>query len=438
MGQENSKITPIECDASHIEKVSNTLPVDIWCTILGYVGNYGLNIQEYRTHTQVCKGFYSISKLSVTKLDVIEIVANNPYRRCTLLAHIISEKVLQQFVNLRVLRISFADVNIYELYEKITNEEYKHKYLSNKINDDKKLNELDSDLEAGVQVILEVTKPYYYPLDFNEVVEKNGRVIKGLWAMLRTVQKTDTPLLQSSKISRSVELYPLLNKLIIEDAVCFFSGLEELSIHTCFDTSLIFVGQLRKLKSLSICASTSKFSGTETCLKTHMMDPHPFLKHFESDINSFFSEDIDWNMFPNVTSVSLDMRMWGTHLECNPVMKGIVKNLRTIEKLVVLGLSREKDYYPFECLKSLEKLQALDISCVESVCERDLEDICNIPNLRELTISYSQLGENVGIEILVNDVLANLCRHGDNKMLYDYFINRYIEEKRPDINVIYV
>lgn len=442
MGQQSAKIVPIECDAKCIEQVSTILPVDVWCTILSRVNKRGLRIREYNTHTQVCKGFRRIANLSVTKLDINSIVTVGPHRKCTLLAHIISEEVLKQFINLKSLHISFEGVNIYELHEKITSSEYIGMYLSDKVNDDEKLNELDANFKLGLQTIHEVTHPGYRPLSFGAEMDKCGHIISGMWAMLRTVQKTDTPLTIDKKMERTADIYPFLHKFIIEDTVCFFTSLEELRIHTCFDTHLSFIDRLPMLKSLSLCVSTSQHSGKEMQLLMRGASTHPSLRYFESDIDTWFDSDIDWSIFPKVTSVKLDMRVWfGSMIDensCNHAMKNIIENLPDIEELRILGLAKQDGRYPFKSLEKLQKLRILDISSVKNIRKVDLDDICDIPCLQTLVVTYSQIKKQVNEMTMLDDNMVWEILDEPKISVCERLINDIMSDKRPDINVVWL
>lgn len=430
MGQEKSKITPIITEKIDLVQLINIFPQDIWNTILTHANEDGL-LQEYRVHTQVCKGLLQISKLSIRKLDLITVATNSPYRTCTLLAHIVSERILQQFTNLKVLHISFKDLNIFELYEKITSNEYRGVYLSNKINKDDKLTEYDAEFKHGLEVMSVVTKPGYVSETFAENMKLTGDILKGMWAMVRIVQNTTTPFSLAKKKQITPELYTLLHKLIIDDMVCTLN-LEELYMDTCFDVYLKFVENLPQLNRLRVSVSTALESGAVAYLIAKDISNvyHQNIIHFETGVDTIIKGNrmgnvelpINWKrLFPNIKSICMDMSeyiddemdIWP---EPNFVIESVVASLPDIEDMTILALSSYKQPYdrPFKYLSQLKKLKRLDVSHIGELNRNDLRDICEIQYLQELV-----LPEQEPVSLLIGG----------------YLYQQKIRKLRPDINV---
>jgi hypothetical protein len=260
MGQTNKTSTiDVTCTEESIEQLINIFPIDVWRYILGNSNDHGLHISEYRNQLFVCKGFMHAAKLSVSSLDLIELSRISPYRKCTLVSHIIREGVLKIFPNLKTLHISFSDLNIFELHEKLTDEYYKGKSLKEKTDVDDKLTEFENDVEKLVAEHNELIKNPPKKFGMKDAFKIIGILVEGVWSSLRIIQNTSMPFSPETRYEKSGELYPLLEKIIVNECICNLN-LNKLYLHTCFDISLLFVAKMQNLRTLSISVNASRYS----------------------------------------------------------------------------------------------------------------------------------------------------------------------------------
>jgi hypothetical protein len=330
------------------------------------------------------------------------------------MSHIVREGILKMFPNLKILHISFSDSNVFELHEKITNDNYEGKSLRNKLIADNKLTEFDDNINnTGLQMKKMVEEIYGSDVTVKDIFKIIGISVQGLWSMFMIAQNTSTPLLPSTRHEKSGELYHILEKAIIRDCICALN-IEEMHLRTCFDTDLSFVVKMPNLKALSISVNSPNFCNNRPTIlrgncyhEKYCVIPYKHdLQKLKISTDTLYSINFDeiGNRFPDLKYLSMNIRGpfdYDTLSYPNQTnhknqkdkdtntLESLIKNLQHLETLIITGIYGEYepnlDARPLKYLCSLHKLRKLDVSNIR-VTSDDLACISTIPNLQKLVV----------------------------------------------------
>jgi hypothetical protein len=360
MGQQSIKE---KCDG--FNSVFSILPNDLLKPIISYANNKGLDLKNYRNQIFVCKRWRDIAMNGITHIDITALTQTSIHRKCTLLANIIMDDTLLQFSNLNSLKIDFANIDNFELYQKIKYEG-KRNFDNNKsyFSDDKKLDRLHFSKSSNVAKDIKSAG--------------TGNLMSLMWTVYQ--YNNIIGMSQEEQSHKKKEVDDHLND-IITAKLSNFQMLETLKIHTSVALNLGFIHKIRTLKYLYVYSSSYNVKCTFNDIFPH--DIESFVSNSQTNIG----DPQKWNInFPHLKelSINLGIRFQRRDLIIAELTE-IVDNLPNLESLFVSGNNENR---PFQILSKLTKLKKLDLSkCVLS--EHDLIDIAEIITLKEL-ILWSQ------------------------------------------------
>lgn len=392
------------------------IPIDLLILILGYNNQNGLDLKEYRNQIFINSKWQKMAKRSITNIDLIELKRTTVHRKCTLLAHIFADRVLDNFPNLKSLKVSFANIYKEELFDKLFVKE-KRSFEEEKafFSSSKRLDKIDANMEQNiVNMLSTINDPTVGNLW--KVGKFVGYIFSTGWEVFWYQQISKAPILKEEadeqKISADLgeEFVSLLSNL---------HSLEELVIAPGFDLDLKFIAQLPRLKRLHIITAANELHPANKLNCDNLIHANlETLRICDTVIPNFdhWKENL-----PKLKELDVLIGAPDVIVSIDEVMNNLITNVPNLEVLKIRGGPYPADkIFPF--LYQLPKLRRLNLA-VYFTQNGDLNEIIKLP-IKELILMDMVIG-------------TKLCKVVDpNSDSYDENGLNLFKLCRPNVSVI--